>query len=200
MTITQGSDTTVQPASPDYQDRPPAVRAAQALLVTLGLRADSDHTQRTAERMVASYRELLTPRPFDATTFSNDEQHQDLVLSRGVPFTSLCTHHVLPFVGTATVGYRPGTRLLGLSKLARVVEMFACRLQVQEDMTQQIASWLSLMLEDHGGIGVIVTAEHLCMTVRGVRAHGASTVTTAWRGRLAEDPAARAEFVALAGR
>jgi GTP cyclohydrolase I len=150
--------------------------------------------------MVASYRELLNPRPFEATTFPNNEQHRDLVICRSVPFASLCAHHVLPFIGSATVGYRPGARLLGLSKLARAVEMFAGRPQVQEDMTQQIASWLETTLPDHGGIGIIVTAEHLCMTIRGARARGMSSVTTAWRGQLATDPAMRAEFLGLAGR
>jgi GTP cyclohydrolase I len=111
----------------------------------------------------------------------------------------LCAHHVLPFVGTATVGYRPGSRLLGLSKLARVVAMFACRLQVQEDLTQQIAGWLDDTLPDHRGAGVVVTAQHLCMTVRGAEAHGASTVTTAWRGALAVEAQLRAEFLTLAG-
>lgn len=178
----------------------PAVCAAHALLTALGVQLSGEHTQLTAERMATSFQELLSPRPFDATTFANGQEHHDVVISRDMPFTSLCAHHVLPFVGTATVGYLPGSRLLGLSKLARVVEMFACRLQVQEDMTQQIASWLADALDDHGGIGVILTAEHLCMNVRGARAHGASTVTVAWRGRLADDPAARAEFVALAGR
>lgn len=176
-----------------------AVAAAASLLSILGLDDGSAHTMRTAEGMVASYREMLSPRPFDATTFPNEERHHDLVISRSVPFASLCAHHVLPFVGAATVGYRPGGRLLGLSKLARVVEMFAGRLQVQEDMTQQIAGWLDATLPDHGGAGVVVTAEHLCMTVRGADARGASTVTTAWRGDLARDPQLRAEFLTLAG-
>lgn len=174
-----------------------AVTAAESLLSTLGLRGDSEHTLRTAERMVASLRDLLTPKPFEATTFPNKEGHQDLVISRSVPFTSLCAHHLLPFIGTATLGYRPGSRLLGLSKLARVVELFACRLQVQEDMTQQIAGWLDQTLTDHGGVGVIITAEHLCMTIRGAAARGASTVTTAWRGELASDAVLRSEFLTL---
>ena len=181
-------------------EQAPVVRVAHELLTMLGVLSDNSHTRLTAERMVASYQELLSPRPFEATTFANDEQHHDLILSRDMPFTSLCAHHVLPFVGTATVGYLPGARLLGLSKLARVVEMFACRLQVQEDMTQQIASKLTATLGDNGGVGVILTAEHMCMSLRGARAHGSSTVTVAWRGRLAEDAAARAEFVAMAGR
>jgi len=198
MTITEIDDLVRPPASVDTVDTPAAVAAAKALLSVLGLDDGSDHTVRTAERMVASYRELLTAKPFEATTFPNEEQHRDLVISRLVPFTSLCAHHVLPFIGTVTVGYRPGSRILGLSKLARVVEMFACRLQVQEDMTQQIAGWLDERLPDHGGVGVVVTAEHLCMTVRGAEAHGASTVTTAWRGDLARDQLLRAEFLTLA--
>ncbi|GAA4466412.1 GTP cyclohydrolase I [Phytohabitans houttuyneae] len=199
MTITTGTgERTPSPASNADTDVFAAVAAAESLLSALGLNGDTEHTLRTAERMVASYRDLLTPRPFEATTFSNHELHRDLVISRSVPFTSLCAHHVLPFIGTATVGYRPGTRLLGLSKLARVVEMFACRLQVQEDMTQQIAGWLDETVPDHGGAGVVITAEHLCMTIRGAEARGASTVTTAWRGELARDAALRAEFLSLA--
>lgn len=198
MSVIEIDDLVRPPASADAVDTLAAVAAAKALLSVLGLDDGSDHTVRTAERMVASYRELLTAKPFEATTFPNEEQHRDLVISRLVPFTSLCAHHVLPFIGTVTVGYRPGSRILGLSKLARVVEMFACRLQVQEDMTQQIAGWLDETLPDHGGVGVVVTAEHLCMTVRGVEAHGASTVTTAWRGDLARDQLLRAEFLTLA--
>jgi GTP cyclohydrolase I len=202
MTLSEiGSPATHAHPPEDDAERAPAVEAAHALLAALGVRTDSsEHTRLTAQRMAASYQELLSPRKFEATTFPNDERYEDVVLNRDVPFTSVCAHHVLPFVGTATVGYRPGPRLLGVSKLARVVDMFACRLQVQEDMTQQIASWLEAQLEGHGGIGVVLTAEHLCMTIRGVRARGVSTVTTAWRGMYAADPAARAEFIALAGR
>lgn len=190
---------TDQPAvSLPAADAVTAVAAAESLLSLLGLDHRTEHTRRTAERLVASLRDLLTPTPFEATTFPNEQQHRDLVISRSVPFASLCAHHMLPFVGNATVGYRPGSRLLGLSKMARVVEMFASRLQVQEDMTQQIATWLETTLPDHGGIGVVVTAEHLCLTVRGARACGSSTVTTAWRGALAEDAAVRGEFLALA--
>jgi GTP cyclohydrolase I len=148
--------------------------------------------------MSASYAELLSPRPFDATTFPNAERHRGMVIARSVPFAALCAHHLLPFLGTATVGYLPGEQLLGLSKLARCVELFASRLQVQEDLTEQIAGWLQATLPDAGGVGVIVGAEHLCMSVRGAQVRGASTVTTAWRGRLAEETAARAEFLSLA--
>jgi GTP cyclohydrolase I len=109
----------------------------------------------------------------------------------------LCEHHLLPFVGTAAVGYLPGARILGLSKLARVVELFARRPQVQERMTKQIGSWLESHLHPQG-VGVVIRAEHTCMTLRGVRAHGATTVTSAMLGTLRDDPRSRAEFLSLA--
>ena len=137
------------------------------------------------------------PREFAFTTFPNEESHHDLVIARSVPFTSIGAHHLLPFVGTAHVGYLPGSRILGLSKLARLVEMFAARPQVQEDMTQQIAAWLAGQAAAVG-VGVVIAAEHLCMTLRGAQAHGATTVTTAWRGVLTDDRQARGEFLALA--
>lgn len=148
--------------------------------------------------MAASYVDLLAPRTCQATTFASLEGNRGLVIARSLPFASLCAHHLLPFVGTATVGYLPGERLLGLSKLARAVAMFAARPQVQEDMTQQVAGWLEETLPDSTGVGVLVTAEHLCMTVRGAQARGASTLTTAWRGRLVDDASARTEFLSLA--
>jgi GTP cyclohydrolase I len=114
-----------------------------------------------------------------------------------VPFTSVCAHHLLPFCGVAQVGILPGPRIAGLSKLARTVEAFAARLQVQEELGQQIAGFLDDRLECHGA-GVVLASEHLCMTRRGVRAHGADTVTIATRGLLRDDPAARAEFIHLA--
>jgi GTP cyclohydrolase I len=110
---------------------------------------------------------------------------------------SVCEHHLLPFVGVAHVGYLPGERILGLSKLARVVEHFACRPQVQERLTMQVANWL----QDHlgaRGVGVVIEAEHSCMTLRGVQAVGSSTVTSALLGTLRSEPSARAEFLALA--
>jgi len=146
--------------------------------------------------MARAYAELFAPRPFELTTFANDEAYDELVLARSIPVHSVCEHHVLPFVGVAHVGYLPGDRILGLSKLARVVEMFARRPQVQERLTKQIADWLQTNLEPRG-VGVVVEAEHLCMTMRGVRAGGASTVTSAVRGQLRDDARSRAEFFAL---
>jgi GTP cyclohydrolase IA len=111
---------------------------------------------------------------------------------------SLCEHHLLPFRGTAHVAYLPGDRILGLSKLARVVDLFARDLQVQERLTQQVADWLQEHLAPRG-VGVVIEAEHLCMSLRGVRAAGARTSTSALRGLLREDARSRQEFFALSG-
>jgi GTP cyclohydrolase I len=110
---------------------------------------------------------------------------------------SVCEHHMLPFLGTAHIGYLPGPRILGLSKLARVVELFARRPQVQERLTTQIADWLWAHLRPRG-VGVVIEAEHLCLSLRGVRADGTSTVTSTMLGTLREDPRSRAEFLAFA--
>jgi GTP cyclohydrolase I len=174
-----------------------AERAAGDLLSALGVDVTDENLRETPRRMAAAYHEMFTPRPFDLTTFPNDEAYDELVVARGLPVTAVCEHHLLPFVGVAHVGYLPGPRILGLSKLARVVEMFARRPQVQERLTQQVANWLDEHLAPRG-VGVVIEAEHLCMTVRGVRAGGATTVTSALHGSLREDPATRGEFFALA--
>jgi GTP cyclohydrolase IA len=171
--------------------------AAGALLAALGVDLGGA-MDRTPARMARALEELLTPRPFDLTTFPNDEGYRQMVIERDIPFTSLCEHHFLPFTGRAYVAYLPGERILGLSKLARVVEMFACRPQVQERLTQQVADWLHGQLKP-AGTGVVVVAEHLCMTLRGARAGGATTVTSALHGLLLDDPRARGEFFALSG-
>ena len=170
--------------------------AAAAFLAALGVPTDSDATADTPARMARAYAEMLTPRSFDLTTFANDEDYDELVLAREIPVQSVCEHHMLPFLGTAHVGYLPGQRILGLSKLARVVELFARRPQVQERLTKQIADWLQSHLQPRG-VGVVIEAEHMCMTVRGVRATGTSTVTSTLLGTLREDPRSRAEFLAL---
>jgi GTP cyclohydrolase I len=139
---------------------------------------------------------MLTPRTFDLTTFPNDEGYDELVLARSIPVHSLCEHHMLPFVGVAHVGYLPRDRIVGLSKLARVVEMFARRPQVQERLTKQVADWLQDRLQPRG-VGVVLEAEHMCMSLRGVRSPGTTTITSTLLGTLREDPGSRAEFLAL---
>src|SRR5215212_6299489 len=177
-------------------DLPAAEQAARDLLVALGADLDLDGLAETPGRMARLYAELLAPQPFRATTFPNDGGYDELVVARAIPFHSLCEHHLLPFVGVAHVGYLPGERIIGLSKLARVVDFFARALQVQERLTTQVAGWLQQELQPKG-VGVVLEAEHLCMSLRGVQKQGASTVTSALHGLLRDDPRTRQEFLAL---
>lgn len=177
-------------------DLPGAERAVRALLIALGKDPDAEHLRQTPRRVASAYAELLTPRDFDLTTFANDENYDQLVLACGIPFQSLCEHHLLPFHGVAHIGYLPDLRIVGLSKLARVLERFARGLQVQERLTQQVADCLQAHLHPKG-VGVVIEAEHQCMSLRGVRAHGSRTLTSALHGHLRIDPAARQEFFAL---
>ncbi|HEX2154842.1 MAG TPA: GTP cyclohydrolase I FolE [Acidimicrobiia bacterium] len=172
--------------------------AVAGLLEALGQDLGDEHTRDTPRRVAAAFAEMLTPRPFNVTTFPNDEGYDELVLARDIPFHSLCQHHLLPFHGIAHVGYLPGQRILGLSKLARVVELFSRRLQVQERLTQQVADWLQDELQPKG-VGVVLSAEHLCMSLRGVKADGSTTVTSALHGLVRSDPRSRAEFFSLTG-
>jgi GTP cyclohydrolase I len=124
-----------------------AAAAVADLLEALGQDLDDDHLRDTPSRVAAAFAELLSPRTFNPTTFANDEGYNELVLARDIPFHSLCQHHLLPFQGVAHVAYLPGSRIVGLSKLARVVEHFSRRLQVQERLTQQVADWLHQNLD-----------------------------------------------------
>jgi GTP cyclohydrolase I len=175
-----------------------AERAAGDFLRALGIPPDDENLRATPGRMARAYAELFDSPPFDMTTFPNDEGYDELVLARAIPLRSVCEHHLLPFVGVAHVGYLPRQRILGLSKLARVVGHFAARPQVQERLTKQVAGWLQQTLAP-AGVGVVVEAEHTCMTVRGVHAAGSTTVTSALLGTLRDDARSRQEFFALAG-
>ncbi|MFC6704725.1 GTP cyclohydrolase I FolE [Flexivirga alba] len=175
-----------------------AETAAAAFLQALGVGLESEHLRATPRRMARAWAEMLTARPFEMTTFPNEEGYDELVLARDIPFRSVCEHHLLPFTGRACVAYLPGDRILGLSKLARVVEHFSCRPQTQERLTKQVADLLQEELEPRA-VGVVMSAEHSCMTLRGVQATGSSTVTSSLLGELRNDPRSRAEFMALAG-
>jgi GTP cyclohydrolase I len=178
-------------------DVPAAERAVADLLRALGRDPESPHLAETPRRVAGSFAEMLTGPHFDLTTFPNDEGYNELVLATSLPVRSLCEHHLLPFAGVAHVGYLPGDRILGLSKLARVLDLFARDLQVQERLTQQVADWLQEHLAPRG-VGVVIEAEHLCMSLRGVRAVGARTITSALHGVLRDDPRSRGEFLSLA--
>lgn len=176
-----------------------AQAAVADLLTALGRDVTGPHLADTPRRVAASLLEMLTPREFAMTTFPNDEGYEELVLVRDIPFHSLCEHHLLPFRGVAHVGYIPGERILGISKLARVVEMFASDLQVQERLTRQVADYLQEHL-DARAVGVVIEAEHMCMSLRGVQSAGASTVTSTFLGELVHDAALRDRFFSAGAR
>jgi GTP cyclohydrolase IA len=173
--------------------------AARDLLYALGADVDAEGLRETPRRVADAFTELLTPQPFRATTFPNDDGYDELIVARSIPFHSLCMHHLLPFHGVAHIGYLPGERIIGLSKLGRVVELFARDLQIQERLTTQIAGWLQRELEP-AGVGVVLEAEHMCMSLRGVQKFGSKTVTSALHGLVRDDARTRQEFLALATR
>jgi GTP cyclohydrolase I len=180
-------------------DRGAVELAAADLLRALGADVDAEALEETPRRVADAYTELLTPQPFRVTTFPNDDGYDELIVARSIPFHSLCMHHLLPFHGVAHIGYLPGERIIGLSKLGRVVEYFSRDLQIQERLTTQVAGWLQRELEPKG-VGVVLEAEHLCMSLRGVQKLGAKTVTSALRGVVRDDARTRQEFLALTAR
>jgi GTP cyclohydrolase I len=186
--------------TPDSDERTIDIAAAELaaadLLVALGVDLEDAELTETPRRIAAAYAELLTPTPFHPTAFPNEHRYDELVLVRSIPFHSLCIHHLLPFHGVAHVGYLPAERIVGLSKLARVVDLFARNLQVQERLTTQIAAWIQDELAPKG-VGVVLEAEHSCMSLRGVQKTGATTVTSALHGLVRDDPRTRQEFLAL---
>jgi GTP cyclohydrolase IA len=206
MTLTDQSLSALALAEPPRRDtdarridHDAVQRAARDLLRALGADVDADALEETPRRVADAYAELLTPRPFRATTFPNDEGYDELIVARSMPFHSLCMHHLLPFQGVAHVGYLPGERIIGLSKLGRVVEFFSRDLQIQERLTTQVADWLERELEPKG-VGVVLEAEHMCMSLRGVQKLGSKTVTSALRGLVRDDARTRQEFLALTQR
>src|SRR5881392_198492 len=164
--------------------------------MALGADVDAEGLQETPRRMADAYTELLTPQAFRPTTFPNEDGYDELIVARAIPFHSLCMHHLLPFHGLAHIGYLPGERIIGLSKLGRVVELYARDLQIQERLTTQIADRLVQELQPKG-VGVVLEAEHLCMSLRGVQKLGAKTVTSALHGLVRDDPRTRQEFLSL---
>lgn len=166
------------------------------LLFTLGQDPSREGLARTPERVAQFLAEFVGPRPLCPITSFDAEGMDEMVVVGSIPFYSLCEHHLLPFFGTATVGYVPNGRLAGLSKLPRMVQHFARGLQNQERITQQVAHHLREAL-DAKGVGVILHARHLCMEMRGIAVAGAFTTTSALRGVFLEDGRCRREFLAF---
>ena len=183
-------------------DRDSLLRIIHEMIGAIGLNPDSDGLQDTPRRITDMYLELfegLWQDPREALTVQFAEDHDEMVILRNIPFYSMCEHHFLPFHGQAAVGYLPDGKIVGLSKLARAVEIFARRPQVQERLTGQIADVIEEVVGAKG-VGVVIEAEHLCMTARGVRKPGSSMVTSAMRGRFRADQNTRQEFLSLIGR
>ncbi len=193
---TTGQEATVR--RPSREDAEEAVRTLIAWAgddpARAGLKDTPSRVASIYEEFYAGYRQ----RPADVLdrTFEDLGSYDDIVVVRNIPFHSHCEHHMVPFVGRAHVAYYPGERVVGLSKLARLVNVFAHRLQTQERLTGDIVAAIDEVLKPRG-IAVMIEAEHLCMTLRGTRAHGASTVTTQFTGAFRDDPAEQQRFTML---
>jgi GTP cyclohydrolase I len=172
----------------------------RAILESLGEDPDRDGLQKTPERVEKAYHFLTRGYDLDAAKVIGDalfeETHDNMVVVRDIEFYSLCEHHMLPFFGKAHIAYIPGDRIVGLSKMARVVEVFARRLQVQERMTDQVADALNEALRPKG-VGVVLEAAHFCMMMRGVEKQDSKTITSALRGSFRDDGRTREEFLRL---
>jgi GTP cyclohydrolase I len=176
-------------------------RAVTEILLAIGEDPTREGLERTPARVAAMYTEIfggLQRDPADVLSVGFEEHHEEMVILKDIPFYSMCEHHLLPFHGSAAIGYIPSGRVVGISKIARLVEIYARRPQLQERLTSQIADALMEHLHPHG-VGVVIRAEHLCMTMRGVRKPGSQVVTSANRGIFRSRHETRAEFMALIG-
>ncbi len=174
-------------------------RLMTELIEAIGEDPLRDGLRDTPARIARMYEEIfsgLDEDPVEILSVVFEEAHDEMVILREIPFYSMCEHHLLPFHGQAHIGYLPNGKIVGLSKIARAVEVFARRPQVQERLTGQIAGCLEDVLGAKG-VGVVIEAEHLCMTMRGVRKPGSTMVTSAMRGRFREDFNTRQEFLSL---
>ena len=187
-------------------DRPSQAEAEAAVKTLIRWAGDDPEREgllETPKRVAKSYRELFTgydsdPRAYLEKVFEEVGGYDELVVLKDIPFVSSCEHHMLPVVGKAHVGYLPTRRVVGISKLARVVHGFARRLQIQEKMTAEIAKAIHEILQPQG-VGVVVEAEHSCMTLRGVNTQGATLITSPLIGVVRDDPRTRGEFLRLVG-
>jgi GTP cyclohydrolase I len=180
-------------------DIPRIRNAVREILIAIGEDADRDGLRDTPDRVARMYKEIFSGLHADPAHHLEkvfDEDHHELVLVKDIPFDSFCEHHLMPFTGKAHVAYIPAGKIVGLSKLARVVESFARRPQVQERLTSQIADLIMSRLNPKG-VAVVIEASHTCMTVRGVRKPGSTMVTSALRGLFHEEAAARSEVMTL---
>ncbi len=185
---------------PDTPDLEVIADAVRTILIALGEDPDREGLAGTPDRVARMYAEVLGGLRQNGNeaveTFFEDEDHHELVMVKDIPFHSMCEHHLLPFHGRAHVAYLPRGTVTGLSKLARLVDVYARRPQMQERLTTQVANTLMEALNPYGVL-VVVEAEHLCMSMRGIKKPGSITVTSAVRGSFSDDPASRSEAMAL---
>ncbi|HVM71070.1 MAG TPA: GTP cyclohydrolase I FolE [Anaerolineales bacterium] len=178
-------------------------KAVSSILLAVGESPEREGLKRTPERVARMYAELLSGYSADPVSIVNDAifdvKYDEMVIVRDVEFYSLCEHHMLPFMGRVHVAYIPDGKVLGLSKIPRIVDIFARRLQVQERMTRQIADLIRDLLHPQG-VGVVVEALHLCMMMRGVQKHNARMTTSAMHGAFRANLATRQEFLENIGR
>lgn len=184
-------------------DRAMIEQATSNILTAVGEDPNREGLVKTPDRVARMYEELLSGYRTDPAKLLNgalfDVEYDDMVIVRDIEFSSLCEHHLLPFVGHAHVAYIPRGKVIGLSKIPRIVDMFAKRLQVQERMTRQIADFLNEVL-DARGVAVVLEAKHMCSIMRGVQKHDSSMTTSTMLGNFRENPATRSEFMAHLGR
>ncbi len=182
-------------------DRDRAEAAVRELLLALGEDPDREGLRETPRRVAAAFEETFGGRDVNLPKLlavGFEEGHDEMVILRDIPFFSTCEHHLMPFHGIAHVGYVPNGRVVGLSKLARLVDAVARRPQLQERLTAQIADIIQSSLQTHG-VGVAVEAEHLCMQMRGIKKPGSRMLTSAMRGSFRDQVETRAEFLSLVG-
>ena len=201
--------TSVQPkaepseATKKRPSRAEAEAAIRTLILWAGDDPDREGLRATPERVARSYEEFfsgygLDPEEILARTFEETEGYDDMVVLRDIRFESYCEHHMVPIIGTAHIGYLPRNRVVGISKLARIIEIFSKRLQIQEKMTAQIATTIDRVLRPQG-VAVVIQAEHQCMTTRGIHKPGVSMVTSQMIGVFRENEATRKEFLSIIG-
>ena len=190
--------------SDDVENRPTQDEAEAAVRTLIRWAGDDPNREgllETPKRVVKAYRELFAgyeadPREYLERTFEEVGNYDELVVLRDIRVVSFCEHHMLPFLGKAHVGYLPSERVVGISKLARVVNGFARRLQIQEKLTAEIAEAIQAILKPKG-VGVVIVSEHSCMTMRGVNTPGSRLTTSSLLGVVRDDPRTRQEFLEL---
>jgi GTP cyclohydrolase I len=187
---------------PQSVDQPRIEAAVREILLAVGEDPDREGLRETPARVARMYAELFSglhadPRELLRKSFT--QKYDEVVIVKDIDFNSMCEHHLLPFLGKAHIGYLPKGRIVGLSKLARVVEVLSHRPQVQERMTEQLAD---LLMQETGarGVGVVLEATHTCMTIRGVRKPNSVCTTSAMRGSFRDNASTRSEFLSLLGR